>query len=270
MYNYETVLCEVANGIATVTLNRPEVLNAFNPQMEADLASLWHALQNDDDVRCIILTAAGERAFCVGIDRNATIGEADATDGHLGYSTPWDFDDPGRRISPRMNHCWKPIIGAVRGMACGGAFYLLGEVDFIIAGTGATFFDPHVTYQMPAVYEPILMLQKMPLQEILRMSLLGAHERMSAKRAYEIGLVSEVVDDDKIMEAAMWAATAIASANPLAVQGTIRAIWMAREVSKAQAIEMSSLYTRIGIDPVAMHDGQAEFSSGQRIEWRIR
>ena len=270
MTSYETLLVDVRDHVAWVTLNRPEVLNAFNPQMEAELASLWNALQHDDDVRCVVLTGAGDRAFCVGIDRDESIGSADESDGHLGYSTPWDFDDPGRRICPKANHLWKPVIGAVRGMACGGAFYMLGECDFIIAGRGATFFDPHVTFQMPAVYEPIHLLQKMPLQEVLRMALLGSHERMTAQRAYEVGLVSEVVDDDQVLEAARWAADAIASAAPLVVQGTLRAIWMAREVPRAQALELASLYTRIGIDPEAMHAGQAEFGTKQRIQWRSR
>jgi enoyl-CoA hydratase/carnithine racemase len=266
----ETVLCEIRDHVAWVTLNRPEVLNAFNRQMEDELAWLWQTMQRDDDVRCVVLTGAGDRAFCVGIDRDASIGSAEASDGHLGYSTPWVFDDPGQRLGPKVNHFWKPVIGAVKGMACAGGFYLLGETDFIIAGRSATFFDPHVTFQMPAAYEPIHMLQKMPLQEVLRMSLLGAHERMTAQRAYEIGLVSEVVDDDAVLEAAGWAAEAIASASPLVIQGTLRAIWMAREVSRSQALELASLYTYIGIDPQAMHDGQAEFGSGKRIEWRSR
>ncbi|MGZ4703609.1 MAG: enoyl-CoA hydratase/isomerase family protein [Acidimicrobiales bacterium] len=270
MTTYETLLCEIDDGVALVTLNRPEVLNAFNPQMEADLAHLWQALQHDDDVRCVVLTGAGDRAFCVGIDRDATIGAADESDGHLGYSTPWVFDDPGKRVGPKANELWKPVIGAVRGMACGGAFYILGETDFIIAGRSATFFDPHVTFQMPAAYEPIHMLQKMPLQEVLRMSLLGAHERMSAQRAYEVGLVSEVVDDDAVIDAAMWAAAAIASASPLVIQGTLRAIWMGNEVPRSQALDLCSLYTRIGIDPAAMQAGQQEFGSKKRIEWRSR
>ena len=78
-------------------------------------------------------------------------------------------------------------------MACGGAFYLLGEADILIAAEHATFFDPHVTYGMPAVFEPALMLQRMPFGEVLRMTLLGNHERISAARALEIGLVTEVV-----------------------------------------------------------------------------
>ena len=270
MTAFETILYELKDGVAWVTLNRPEVLNAFNPQMEAELSSLWKQLQEDDEVRCVVLQAAGERAFCVGIDRDATIGAATETEGRLRYSTPWEFDDPGRHLGPKANHLWKPVIAAVRGMACGGAFYLLGEADFIIATEGSTFFDPHVTYNMTAAYEPVQLLQKMPLQEVLRMALLGAHERMSAKRAYEVGLVSQVVPDDELLDAVTWAAQAIASAPPLAVQGTLRAIWMAQEVPRSQALELCSLYTWIGTDPAAMHEGQAAFGNKGRIEWRKR
>ncbi len=270
MTTYETVLCDIDDGVAWVTLNRPEVLNAFNPQMEDEISSLWRELQRDDAVRCIVLTGAGDRAFCVGLDRSATIGEADASDGRLGYSTPWVYDDPGRRLGPKANDLWKPVIAAVQGMACGGAFYLLGEVDFVIAGRGATFFDPHVTYQMTAAFEPVQLLQKMPLQEVLRMALLGAHERMTAQRAYEVGLVSQVVDDADLVETARWAASVIASAPPLNIQGTLRAIWMGNEVPRSQALELCSLYTWIGTDPEALQAGQRDFATKPRVEWRAR
>ncbi len=270
MPNFETLLYELHDGVAWVTLNRPEVLNSFNPQMERELAELWRAMQSDDDVRCVVLAGAGDRAFCVGIDRNATIGAAEPGDDYPGYSTPWVFDDPGQRLGPKANSFWKPVIAMVGGMACGGAFYLLGEVDFIIAGEGATFFDPHVTYQMTAAYEPVQLLQKMPLQEVLRMALLGAHERMSAERACQVGLVSQVVADDELVEATQWAASVIASAPPLNIQGTLRAIWMANEVPRAQALEMCALYTRVGTDPEALRAGQDEFSAKPRIEWRSR
>ena len=93
------------------------------------------------------------------------------------------YDDPGRDVGPKARDCWKPVIAAAQGMACGGAFYLLGEVEFVIASDAATFFDPHVTYGMTAAFEPIQILRKMPFQEIMRMSLFGSDERMSAERA---------------------------------------------------------------------------------------
>src|SRR5207244_8302951 len=122
------------------------------------------------------------------------VGSTSATGtGSASGSTPWHFDDPGDNIGPKSNDLWKPVIAAVNGMACGGAFYMLGEVEFIIAADHATFFDPHVTYGMTASFEPIHMLQKMPFAEIMRVSLLGTPERISAERAREVGLVSEVV-----------------------------------------------------------------------------
>ena len=147
---------------------------------------------------------------------------------------------------------------------------MLGEVEFIIAAEGATFFDPHVTYGMTAAFEPIQMLSKMPFPEIMRMSLLGADERLSAERAREIGLVTEVVPEDELRERAGWAARVIADAPPLAIQGTMRALWTALEVSRQQGIEMANLFTRIGSDPDAFRAGQKRFESGKRVEWRLR
>jgi enoyl-CoA hydratase/carnithine racemase len=102
------------------------------------------------------------------------------------------------------------------------------------------------------------MLRKMPFQEIMRLSLLGADERMSAERAREIGLVTEVVPLADLRERAEWAARVIADSPPLAIQGTMRALWTALEVSRQQGIELANLFTRIG------------FESGQRPKWRLR
>ena len=149
-----------------------------------------------------MLTGAGERAFCVGIDRDATIGAADASDGHLGYSTPWVFDDPGARVGPKANDLWKPVIAAVQRHGLRRRVLHAGRGRLHHRRPQRHLLRPARHVPMPAAYEPIHMLQKMPLQEVLRMSLLGAHERMSAQRAYEVGLVSEVVDDDEVLEAA--------------------------------------------------------------------
>jgi enoyl-CoA hydratase/carnithine racemase len=180
------------------------------------------------------------------------------------------FDDPGDNIGPKSCGLWKPVIGAVNGMACGGAFYLLGEVEFIIAADHATFFDPHVTYGMTAAFEPIHMAQRMPFGEIMRLSLLGNHERMSARRAHEIGLVSEVVPAADLLDAARWCATRIASQPPLAVQGTVRSIWAAREMTRSQALWNAFAYVSLGTDAESLRQGQERFASGERIDPRIR
>ena len=272
MPSYETLLYEEKNGAAWVTLNRPEVHNAFNAQMQRELRDLWRGLRRNDAVNVVVLTGAGEKAFCTGIDRTETMGSAPGSSERVvgAGTTPFMFDDPGENIGPKSCDLWKPVIAAVNGMACGGAFYMLGEVEFIIAAESATFFDPHVTYGMTAAFEPMHMLQKMPFHEIMRLSLLGSHERLSAKRAHEIGLVSELVPPAKLREAAQWAADAIASAPPLAIQGTVRAIWAARELSRSQALSLGYAFIGLGTNQESIRQGQAAFAAGKRVQWKLR
>ena len=273
MSDYETLLVRKDDGVAWVSLNRPEVRNAISQRMQDELASVWTAFRYDPDVRCVVLTGEGE-SFCTGIDRAEAVSDennaAMAAGDFPGYPTPLMYDDPGRDVGPKSRDLWKPVIAAVHGMACGGAFYMLGEVEFIIASDDATIFDPHVTYGMTAAFEPVQMLSKMPLPEIMRLSLLGAHERMSAARAHEIGLVSEVVPRDELLDAAAWAARVIADAPPLAIQGTMRALWTAHQVGRANGIDLANLFTRVGSDPAAFKAGQDRFASGQRVEWKLR
>jgi enoyl-CoA hydratase/carnithine racemase len=252
-------------GVATVTLDRPERHNAFTSTMCDEMAAIWAHVRDDDAVRAVVLTAAGTEAFCTGIDRSEIPADGDAYD-----FDPLRYVDPGRSLGPRSNECWTPVVAAVNGMACGGAFYLLGEVDVIIAAEHATFFDPHVTYGMPAVYEPALMLHRMPFGEVLRMTLLGSHERISARRALEIGLVTEVVAGDGLAEAARRVARAIASQPPTAVQASLRALWAARELTRQQALDLGATFLNLGISQRALEEGQAAFASGARIEPRTR
>jgi enoyl-CoA hydratase/carnithine racemase len=147
---------------------------------------------------------------------------------------------------------------------------MLGEVEFIIAAEDATFFDPHVTYGMTAVFEPLLMMRRMPYGEIARLTLMGNHERMSAKRAHEIGLVSELVPSDELRKRAVEVATAIASQPARAVQATVRAMWTARDLTPAQAAAMGAELLNTGVTAEALEEGQKVFESGKRIEWRLR
>src|ERR1700730_9916559 len=189
--------------------------------MQPDLRVCWRSLRRHDDARCVVLTGVGDRAFCTGIDRMEQMGGAadDTTDADVvgSGSTPFMFNDPGDNIGPKSCDMWKPVIAAVNGMACGGAFYMLGETEFIIAADHATFFDPHVSYGMTSVFESIHMMQKMPIGEIMRVALLGRHERMTAERAHQIGLVQEVVPGAELLGAARRGAQIIAEApDPLA------------------------------------------------------
>lgn len=265
---YETLGYEVADGVAWVTLNRPEKLNAFDARMQQELQQVWRGMRGDDEVRCAVLTGAGDRAFCTGIDRDEALGGGPKTVGSV--STPFHFDDPGESIGPKSNDLWKPVIAAVNGIACGGAFYMLGEVDIIIAAETATFFDPHVTYGMASSFESMHILQKLPLGEALRMQLTGAHERMSAQRAHQVGMVTEVVPPEQLREAAGRVARIIASAPALAVQATLRATWAAQDLGRRHALDLGYAYIGLGTSADSLAEGQRTFASGQRVEWRLR
>ena len=277
MDNLETLLYEERNSVAILTMNRPDVHNAFNHQMEAELQKVWRSLRTNDDVRAVIWTGAGDKAFCTGIDREESIktyledptGEKRGPENAGRVSTPFMFNDPGLFINPKQNDMWKPVIAAVNGMACGGAFYMLGESDVIVAAQHATFFDPHVSYGMVAGFETVHMLQKVPFGEMLRIALMGGTERMSAERAHQIGLVSEVVPAEELMDRAMWVAEAIASAPPLAVQGTLRAAWMAHEHFRRDALAQISMIVSLGTQYENIAAGQDSFH-GRREKPHIR
>lgn len=272
------VAVDIVDHVAWITLNRPQALNAIDTEMLQELATTWDAIRRDADVRAVVITGAGEQAFTVGADRGAFQPEADrhpqtdvvrafrdrVTPGAPGYE--WDIGDS---IGPKTRRCWKPVIAAVNGMACGAAFHLLGEADIIIAADHATFFDPHVTYGMASGYESVHMLQRMPLGELLRMQLLGTSERMSASRAFQIGLVSEVVPAETLREAAAWVAGEIARHPAGAVQGTLRAIWAAQEIPKSSALTLQPHFLAMA-KPQEWSDGQRHFASGERVPPRVR
>ena len=92
------------------------------------------------------------------------------------------------------NDVWKPVIAAVNGVCAGGGLHFVADADIVIAATDATFLDPHVSVGQASVYETIALTKKSPMEAILRMAFIGAHERMSAARAYQLGICSQVVD----------------------------------------------------------------------------
>lgn len=215
------------DGVAVVTLDRPGKLNALDLAMAAELAAVWRGLRYDGGIRAAVLTGAGGRAFCTGIDRAADVPQP---------PSPYSIDDPLLTVGPKANDLWKPVIAAVEGLACGGAFYLLGECEFVVAARDAAFFDPHTTYGMVSAYEAITMAQRMPFGEVARMSLMGTAERVGAQRAYETGLVSELTEPGGALAAAREAAAVIAGYPAGAVEGTVRAVWAAREAARSQAL----------------------------------
>jgi enoyl-CoA hydratase/carnithine racemase len=254
----ETVLFEVTDHVATVTLNRPEVMNGFNQRMLEEFAALWDTVKNDDDVRVVVLRGAGDRAFCTGMDVKEGIDR---------HPNVWSQTDPGEFLSPKQNQVWKPLVCAVHGMAAGGAFYWLNEADILICSEDATFFDPHVSYGLTAALEPIGLARRIPLGEALRIALLGLDERVSAARALQIGLVSEVLPREGLWARADEIARIIAAKPPAAIQGTVRAIWESLDSTRTQALRTGLSYTQLG-NPI----GKAEIDRAAvpRGRWTLR
>ena len=256
-YAYRTIQVDVSDHIATATLDRPDVLNAFNQDTLDDFAALWRRCRLDDEIRVVVLQANGERAFSTGVDRTA---------GRFRHPNPFSEDDPGQSLGAKQNRVWKPLICAVHGMVAGGAFYWLNESDVLIAAEGTEFFDPHTTYGMASALEPIGMLRRMPFGEVMRIALFGLDERLSARRAYEIGLVSEVVPPGELRGRARTLAARLAAKPPLAVQATVKAVWDSYHLSAQGAREIPLHYPQL-----ANPRSQVEFEPGSdRPPYEVR
>ncbi|GAB2483064.1 enoyl-CoA hydratase/isomerase family protein [Jatrophihabitans fulvus] len=244
MSEYETVLFDVVDHVATITLNRPEVMNAFNQEMLEDFLDIWKRCRLDDDVHVVVLRAAGDRAFCTGVDRK---------DGRFRHDNPFSAEDPGLSLGAKQNRVWKPLIVAVHGMCAGGAMYWLNEADVIICSEETTFFDPHTTYGMVSALEPVGLMRRIPIGEAMRWALFGLDERMGADRAYSIGLVSEVVAREDLWPRADELARRLATKPPLAVQGTVKAMWDSLSMTPGAGREVPLHYTQLG-NPGSMID----------------
>ena len=245
---YETILLDIADHVATITINRPQAMNSFTRTMVEEFEALWKELAWNDDVHCCVLRAAPGRAFCTGADVKASQEPGQAV---VDLANIWHCEDPGKFLGPKSMNCWKPVIAAVHGMAAGGAFYWLNECDIVICSDDATFFDPHVTYGMTSALEPIGMTYKMPLQDVLRMVLLGNDERVSAQTAMRIGIVSEVVPLDGLWSRAAELAAIVAAKPPAATAGSIKAIWQSLDLPRSVALLQGLKYCQIG-NPVGV------------------
>jgi enoyl-CoA hydratase/carnithine racemase len=246
---FETILLDVdaASHVATITLNRPDSLNAFNRTMCEEMAKAWRVVKLDDSVHAVVLRAAGARAFSAGLDVKSSYGQPDNV---------WNHEDPGEALSPKWQKMWKPVVCAVQGMCTAGAFYFVNESDVVICSDDATFFDSHVSAGLVCALEPIGLMRRVGLGETLRIALMGNDERVGADTALRIGLVSEVVSPDRLWMRADEIATAIAAKPPSATQGTVKAIWESLDKPYRAALEQNLIYTRLG-NPL----GQAELAA---------
>jgi enoyl-CoA hydratase/carnithine racemase len=247
--DFETLLVERAGPVGWLINNRPDSLNAMNATMRDELAAAWLELDADPKVRVIVQTGNG-RAFQTGADVKEV-----ATDG-VGMQRYADdmlrFD---LHFTAWHQNVRKPVIAAVNGMCAGGGLHFIADADIVIAASDATFFDPHVSVGQVSAIEVIGLARKMAFEAVMRMALVGVRERISAERAYELGMVSQVVDPPSALrEQAQELAEKIARNSPVAMQATKKALWAALELGLTDACRLGAQHL-IG---VWGHPDQAE------------
>lgn len=257
---YETILYETSDDhVATITIDRPDAMNSFDKQSCHEFEDVWRRVREDDDVHAVVLRAALEcRAFSTGVD---------VKNGYH-YNTlgnPFAKRDPGEFLGPKQNRVWKPVVCAVHGLAAGGAFYWINESDIVICSDDAQFFDPHVSFGMTSACEPIGMLRRIPLGEVMRIALLGNDERISAETALRISLVTEVVPRDALWARAHEIAATIAAKPSIATQGTVRSIWESQESSPDEALKWGFHYAMMGNDVAKL-----DRAGAGKSKWRLR
>jgi enoyl-CoA hydratase/carnithine racemase len=219
---FDTILYEVEDRTATITLNRPDQLNALSPHMIGELRRAYAAAEADEAVWTILVTGNG-RAFCTGAD----VAEI-PDDGRVVYPEPylstypqWEAPQEG---TPPFRTMTKPVLTAVNGLCCGAGLDWVTTGDITIASDRAQFFDPHVSIGLVSGREMVRLARVLPTGIAMRIALTGRHERIGAQRAYELGLVSEVVEHDRLLERAREVAELVNRNAPLAVRGTRLAI----------------------------------------------
>ena len=146
------------------------------------------------------------------------------------------------------NDVWKPVITAVNGICAGGGFHWVADADIVIAASDAQFFDPHVSIGQVVSIEAIGLMKKMPVEAVMRMAFVGRHERLSAQRAYELGMISEIVDPpERLRDAAQALAEKIARNSPAAMAATKRALWGALELGLTDACKAGAAGARVDV-----------------------
>ncbi len=186
--HYDTLIVERRGPVGWLVNNRPDRLNAMNAHMRDEFALAWRELDADPDVRVIVHTGEG-RAFQTGVD----VAEI-ASDGVGMERYRQAVIDNDQHFTAWQQQVWKPVITAVNGICAGGGFHWVAEADIVIAASDAEFFDPHVSVGQVVAMEAIGLARRIPFEAVMRMAFLGRYERVSAERAYQLGMISQIVD----------------------------------------------------------------------------
>ena len=261
---YRTLEIERRGHVGWLIFNRPDSGNAMDALMLSELEAAWLELDSDPHVRVIVNTGNGG-LFQTGLDVVQLAKDRDALREQSRRTR-----DAELRLTAWHNSVTKPVICAVNGLCAGGGLHFVADADIVIASSSAKFLDPHVSIGQVTAYEAIGLARKMPFEAVMRMALLGRHERMSAQRAYELGMISEVVDPpERLREVAQELAEKIALNSPAAMAASKRALWRALELGLTDACRAGSL------DLVSMwghpdqEEGPRAFAEKRDAKWVV-
>lgn len=256
-----SVRLEIADHVATVTIDRADVLNAIDLAAEAELQRIWTQLEADDDVRLVVLTGAGERAFCVGADlKNPSVKGVD----YWAAARPGGFG--GIALRETLN---VPVIARVNGFALGGGFEMVLGCDIVVACEEASFGLPEALVgRMPLDGGMTLLQRQIPFRQAMGMMFTG--QRIKAARALELGLVNEVVPRAELDAAvARWTAAILACA-PLSLKAIKQVVRQTATLSpaQAQAVRLPALVAALQSQDA--DEGVLAFQQKRKPQWQGR
>lgn len=253
---------EVSQGVAVITLDNPEVRNAYDYQMTTLLHDTWTRVKRDPEVRCVIVTGTGDKAFCTGWDiRSTAAGESQK------FAMNKRTDAPYSRITAIQNRCFTPVITAVNGQCVGGGLHFVADSDITLAAESATFFDNHVQNGLVAALEPVGLARRIPLDRVFRMVYLGGAERITAEEALRIGLVGEVTPGAQLMSRARELAAIVAAASPAALSRSKRAIWESLDCGLEEGLDRAHRQLEIHADHPDQVEGPTAFFEKRKPNW---
>ena len=260
---YETLVVERRGPVGWLIFDRPDVGNAMDATMLDELERAWQELDADPDVRVVVNTGNGT-AFQTGLDVVALSRDKEALREQSRRTR-----DAALKLTAWQNQVWKPVIAAVNGVCAGGGLHFVADADIVIASAEATFLDPHVSIGQVTAYEAIALARTSPMESILRMALVGRHERVTAERARQLGILSEVVEPADLVGAAQALAEKVARNSPAAMAATKRALWGALEAGltdacRAGAAEMIGVWGHPD-----QTEGPLAFAEKREPEWLV-
>jgi len=268
MPTFDTIEYEVRGHTATITLNRPEALNALSPHMVTELRTAYAHAEADDAVWVVIVTGNG-RAFCTGADVKEIPGDGKVINERPYLSTYEQWEAP-QEGTPPFRTMAKPVLAAINGICCGAGLDWVTTCDIVIASDRATFFDPHVSIGLVAGREVVRLARVLPRSVALRMALMGRHERMDAQRAYDLGMISEVVEHDRLLARAHEIADVLNSNAPLAVRGTRLAILKGLDLPLHEAEMLAESFRERNLHTSDSLEGPRAFVEKRAPEWQCR